>query len=66
MLVSFNFLFRIERPPSPRLRGAGETPRPTVCIECSDLDLASRLSFFLWSSIPDDTLLTLAERESTA
>jgi hypothetical protein len=28
----------------------------------SDLDLASRLSFFLWSSIPDDRLLTLAER----
>jgi hypothetical protein len=27
-----------------------------------DLDLASRLSFFLWNSIPDDTLLTLAER----
>src|SRR5262249_56030975 len=28
----------------------------------SDLDLASRLSFFLWSSIPDDELLDLAER----
>src|SRR6185503_1720442 len=28
----------------------------------SDLDLASRLSFFLWSSIPDDELLTVAER----
>ena len=28
----------------------------------SDLDVASRLSFFLWSSIPDDRLLTLAER----
>src|SRR5213075_2399395 len=28
----------------------------------SDLALASRLSFFLWSSIPDDELLTLAER----
>ena len=44
MLVSFNFLFRIE---PDRL---------------SDVDLASRLSFFLWSSIPDDQLLTLASR----
>jgi mono/diheme cytochrome c family protein len=31
-------------------------------VRLSDLDLASRLSFFLWSSIPDDELLTLAER----
>ena len=29
----------------------------------SDLELASRLSFFLWSSIPDDELLDLAEQE---
>ena len=28
----------------------------------SDLELASRLSFFLWSSIPDETLLRLAEQ----
>ncbi len=56
MLVSFNFLFRIEHPPSPGPREAGDV------LPISDLDLASRLSFFLWSSIPDDTLLTLAER----
>ena len=63
MLVSFNFLFRIEGPPSPRLRGAGETAGEVDGVyRVSDLDLASRLSFFLWSSIPDDTLLTLAER----
>lgn len=56
MLVSFNFLFRIARPASPRLGKASEV------FQVSDFDLASRLSFFLWSSIPDDTLLTLAER----
>lgn len=63
MLVSFNFLFRIERPPSPRLRGAGEPSNASGSVyRVSDLDLASRLSFFLWNSIPDDTLLTLAEK----
>ncbi len=31
-------------------------------IAISDLELASRLSFFLWSSIPDDTLLQLAQK----
>ena len=53
MLVSFNFLFSIEQTPLP---GAGGIYR------VSDLDLASRLSFFLWNSIPDDTLLSLAEK----
>ena len=53
MLVSFNFLFRIEREPA---NATGSVYR------VSDLDLASRLSFFLWNSIPDDTLLTVAEK----
>jgi hypothetical protein len=54
MLVSPEFLFRVERAPA---RGrAGRVAR------ISDIDLASRLSFFLWSSIPDDELLGLAER----
>ena len=53
MLVSFNFLFRIE---APGRAAAGAAYR------LSDVDLASRLSFFLWSSIPDDQLLTLANR----
>ena len=35
---------------------------PGESFEVSDLDLASRLSFFLWSSIPDDELLGVAER----
>ncbi|MCY3843909.1 MAG: DUF1592 domain-containing protein [Acidobacteria bacterium] len=48
------FLFRIEREPH------GIAPDTTYPI--ADLELASRLSFFLWSSIPDDELLDLAER----
>jgi mono/diheme cytochrome c family protein len=54
LLVSGNFLFRVEHDP-PKVP-AGATYR------VSDLDLASRLSFFLWSSIPDDQLLDLALR----
>ena len=54
MLVSFNFLFRIERTPA--------NAAPGSVYRLSDLELASRLSFFLWSSIPDDTLLTWPSR----
>ncbi|HMC65182.1 MAG TPA: DUF1592 domain-containing protein [Gemmataceae bacterium] len=54
VLVSPEFLFRIERDP------AGITPNTAYRI--SDLELASRLSFFLWSSIPDDELLDAAIR----
>jgi hypothetical protein len=52
LLVSPQFLFRIERVPGGM--SAGRTYR------ISDLELASRLSFFLWSSIPDDELLNAA------
>ena len=52
ILVSPQFLFRVERDP------AGIAPGTAYRI--SDLELASRLSFFLWSSIPDDQLLDLA------
>jgi hypothetical protein len=52
--VNPRFLFRIEQDPP----GAGAKTAYRV----SDLDLASRLSFFLWSSIPDDELLDLAAR----
>ena len=49
LLLSPHFLFRIERP------NPGPQPRPAT-----GLELASRLSFFLWSSIPDDDLLAAA------
>jgi len=52
MLVSPEFLFRIERDPE---GVAGGIPYGV-----SDLEFASRLSFFLWSSIPDDALLSAA------
>lgn len=63
MLVSFNFLFRIERAPATATR-AGAAPRgtSTAAYRVTDLDLASRLSFFLWNSVPDDTLRDLAVR----
>ena len=54
LLVSPEFLFRVERDPAGV--EAGESYR------VSDLELASRLSFFLWSSVPDAQLLDVAER----
>ena len=54
VLVSPGFLFRAPRPP--------EDGAPGAAWRLSDVDLASRLSFFLWSSIPDERLLDLAER----
>ncbi|MGE3405156.1 MAG: DUF1592 domain-containing protein, partial [Vicinamibacterales bacterium] len=54
LLVSPSFLFRVETDP------AGAAPGTNYAI--SDLELASRLSFFLWSSIPDDELLDAARR----
>jgi len=54
ILVSPGFLFRIEEDP------AGVAPNTAYRV--SDFELASRLSFFLWSSLPDDALLDAAER----
>ena len=54
MLVSPEFLFRIEFDPA--------TATPGAAYRLTDLQLASRLSFFLWSSIPDDELLEQAAR----
>ncbi len=54
LLVSPQFLFRIERDP-PNIA-------PGTPYRVSDVELASRLSFFLWSSIPDDELLKTAEQ----
>ncbi len=52
MLVDPDFLLRVHRKPA-------ASSQSTCAL--SDLEVASRLSFFLWSSIPDDRLLTLAE-----
>jgi mono/diheme cytochrome c family protein len=54
ILTSPKFLFRSE--PDPMRIAAGSV------YHVSDLELASRLSFFLWSSIPDDELLSMAEQ----
>lgn len=54
MLASPDFLFRIERDPPGIAPGAA--------YPVNDLELASRLSFFLWNSIPDDELLGIAEQ----
>jgi hypothetical protein len=49
--MSPNFLFRIE-----------QDPPGDISHRISDTELASRLSYFLWSSMPDDELLSLAEK----
>ena len=48
--------------PVPHRARSGRTSPPGTPYRISDLELASRLSFFLWSSIPDDELLDLAAR----
>ena len=54
ILVSPNFLFKVEEP---ALRTGNEYPL------LSDFELATRLSYFLWSSTPDRELLTLASKK---
>ncbi len=58
LLVSPDFLFRVERDP--------RTVPLNGVYRLNDIELASRLSFFLWSSIPDDELLNLAEQGKLA
>jgi hypothetical protein len=58
ILSSPAFLFRVER--SPFDSAQGKPVQPGEAYRVADIDLASRLSFFLWSSIPDDELLNLA------
>ncbi|MGA3240674.1 MAG: DUF1592 domain-containing protein [Bryobacteraceae bacterium] len=53
LLVDPDFLLRVHHDPATAVKAP---------YRLSDLEVASRLSFFLWSSIPDDRLLTLAER----
>lgn len=59
VLVAPDFLFRIEQDRVPKTPAAGTT---IPAAKVSDVELASRLSFFLWSSIPDEELLGLAEK----
>jgi mono/diheme cytochrome c family protein len=56
ILVSPKFLFRFEGQPA--------AMAPNTPYRITDLDFASRLSFFLWSSIPDDELLELAVKKN--
>jgi hypothetical protein len=76
LLVSPEFLLRVERDPPSRdalrgtspsardaLRGTGPSTVPANGIyRITDLELASRLSFFLWTSIPDDELIDVAAK----
>jgi hypothetical protein len=55
VLVSPEFLLRVARQPAGVVSGAA--------YRIDDIELASRLSFFLWSSIPDDELIELASRK---
>jgi mono/diheme cytochrome c family protein len=52
MIASPNFVFRLERAPA--------SVAPGTNYRITDLELASRLSFFLWSSVPDEPLVRLA------
>ncbi|HUE84539.1 MAG TPA: DUF1592 domain-containing protein, partial [Vicinamibacterales bacterium] len=54
MLSSLHFVFRVEEIPA--------NVRPGATYRISDLDLASRLSFFLWGTIPDAELIDIARR----
>ena len=56
ILTSPNFLFRIEHDPKPA--------DPSAVHPVDDFELASRLSFFLWSSLPDEELLRAAEKRT--
>ena len=54
VLVSPHFIFRLEQEP--------EAAKPGASYRVADVDLASRLSFFLWGALPDQELLTLASK----
>jgi len=55
ILVSPHFVFKVEQPATPNASGK----RPAV----SQYELATRISYFLWSSMPDDELLLMAHKE---
>ncbi|MBL6723577.1 MAG: DUF1592 domain-containing protein [Rubripirellula sp.] len=59
ILSSPNFIFRVEDDSNDRLDQVNEDP---ITRRLNDYELASRLSYFLWSSMPDDRLFDLASR----
>ena len=61
VLISPRFLLRIETPPPPAAPGEASDAAPAA-YRISDWDLASRLSYFLWASMPDAELRDLARR----
>jgi hypothetical protein len=63
VLIDPGFLLRVYRDPSTRVARSGQAPAAAEQPwRLTDLEIASRLSFFLWNSIPDERLLSLAER----
>lgn len=65
ILVSPDFLFRIERAERRGLSPKRDSARGTVPVaRLTDHELASRLSYFLWSSMPDEDLLRAADRKN--
>ena len=60
LLVDPQFIYRFERAPLDSARGRPATGRAGAAYRVSDLELASRLSFFLWSSLPDEELIRVA------
>ena len=61
VLVDPDFLLRVHRDP-PACSSAGARRHGVRDVPLTDLELASRLSFFLWNSIPDERLIDAAER----
>ena len=66
VLASPFFLYRAERTPAELVAtsSSGSEAAAPSAYRISDLELASRLSFFLWSTVPDDELLNLATRNT--
>ncbi len=63
VLASPFFLYRAVRTPGGLVATSGSAPAAAGAYRISDLELASRLSFFLWSTLPDDELLGLATQD---
>ncbi len=64
ILVSPDFLFRVEREHPAKIASTKGVPPATGIQPLDDYELASRLSYFLWSSMPDDELMRAANQGS--